>query len=105
MLTELQTIEAPSPQPWAANQSSLYRPSILTDEDLLFVYGQQELKTLGSSDALFGDSPRYSLSVIYMNAYQQRKQDMAKRDIPIGTRPIGSGFCWGIGYQTVADEL
>ena len=102
MLTEAPPITVLTPT--TAAPSSQPR-SILTDEDLLFLYDRKELRCLAAADAYFGDRPRYTLSATYMQGYRDRLEDMAKRNIPTGTRTNQPMLCWGEGYQTVAEHF
>ncbi|MBE7384353.1 MAG: hypothetical protein F6J95_023440 [Leptolyngbya sp. SIO1E4] len=82
------------------------RQSTLTDDDLLdFLYDRKELRCLGANDAHFGDRPRYTLSDTYMQGYRDRLEDMAKRNIPTGTKSVKPMVTWGEGYQTVAEHF
>ena len=82
------------------------RQSTLTDDDLLdFLYDRKELRCLGANDAHFGDRPRFTLSATYMTGYRDRLKDMAKRNIPTGTRTNQPMVAWGEGYQLVSDEF
>ena len=80
------------------------RDSILNDDDLLFVYTKQEVRSLASNAARFGDRPKYPNSELYMHYYSRRLRIMAEQGQPVRTRPDSPGLTWGPEYQLVADE-